>query len=150
MRTGRGIKASIVVVTLLIGSAAACGDATDDADDQARDDDTPAATSTPDASATDEVSTPTPTPTDAGSEPTRVEPRCDEVWVPGQPLPRPYKGCYDGTDWVPDDTIICSYGGKLVVFDKRFWAVPGQPVRAIEGGPRQDPDFQQALRACTA
>lgn len=98
---------------------------------------------------------PAETPTDStGEDPTPsatapVGPACAEVWVAGGTLPGDYRGCdLDGT-WQKAEKKPCSFGKPIVVFDERFYAVPGKVVNDVEDLASSE-QYQSALAACQA
>lgn len=94
----------------------------------------------------------TPTPTPTGTSTDQPEgPACDEVWVDGQKLPRPYRGCVDSDGaWVKTEVQHCSTGQRVVTFDNSFYAVVGRRIIGTSGPLSDDPDYSQLLAACTA
>jgi len=96
-------------------------------------------------------SSPTDAPTTASpSDEPKTEPTCDSVWVEGKRFETGYKGCYNGERWVKARPLYCSFGGKLFTYDAHFWATPNKPVHHAPRGLAKDPDYRQALGACTA
>jgi hypothetical protein len=74
-------------------------------------------------------------------------PACDEVWVAGATLPRSYQGCEQDGTAVQADKHACSYGGAIVEFDDRFYAVAGKQINEVRSLAGSD-QFRQALSAC--
>lgn len=124
-RRRAGTLAAVVCATVL----AACGDE--------------AGGSAQDATADEPASSSSP------AAPAR-EPACDEVWIDGATLPRPYAGCStaDGA-WVAADRMPCSFGGAIVTYDGRFYAVVGNRVNDV-GDLAASDQFQSALSNCQA
>lgn len=81
-------------------------------------------TASPSPSATTSSAPATPTapaiPSDA--------PRCKDVWVAGEDLPRDYKGCVRGAEYLRAEVLSCSSGQGIVRHDRRFWAVRGGTI----------------------
>ena len=81
-------------------------------------------------------------------------PDCATVWVAGQDLPRPYRGCVEGSgadaSVIGPDSVFCSFGRPLVTHDGRFWALPGAEVHEVSGPLERDRDYLAARRSCMA
>lgn len=135
-RTTPRVAAALASVVALAGLLAGCGDET--TDDTATDGETSSVTPTD----TSEPTSSTPTPTS-------TLPACDELWVPGEDLPKPYTGCFDGTADVLPEPLRCSSGQQIVTYDDLYWAVPGAKVQD-SSGLEDDPDFAAAKRQCLA
>ncbi|MGL5823753.1 MAG: hypothetical protein ACRCYU_02775 [Nocardioides sp.] len=75
-------------------------------------------------------------------------PDCRVIWVPGDRLPRRYRGCLDGATSVPAQVRNCSSGGRLVIYGNRFYAALGGPINQVPGQLATDQDFQQVSTAC--
>jgi len=142
-RRTRVRAAALVAVVALF---AACGE---DGGGTATDPETPGVT-TSESSTTEPTDATSPTPSPTPSDPPKTEPTCESVWVEGAILPRDYRGCFNGEKWVRIRPIYCSFGGRLVTYDNRYWAAPGRAINLAEPSLRKDPDFQQAYGACTA
>ena len=100
----------------------------------------------PKGSATDPTSAPT-TPT---STSTSGLPDCETLWVDGGTLPQQYAGCTDATGAeVKADKHPCSYGGAIVEYDGRFYALTGKRINETPSL-EQSKQYQGALSACQA
>jgi hypothetical protein len=93
------------------------------------------------------------------SEPTQSEssdvpadaPACADVWAAGEKIARTYQGCVDESGaYVERDSVGCSSGQRLIVFDDRFWGVQGGTVYEADGSLDQDRDYRDATRRCAA
>lgn len=84
---------------------------------------------------------------DAGSD----LPDCAEVWQEGSDLPADYEGCSEEGTEVAPELIDCSSGQRIVTYDDRFWAVPGNVVQAAaEPGLTDDAGYQEDMYSCRA
>jgi hypothetical protein len=148
------VGAGAVVLTCGLVVLVGCGDEGSDGAEQPEGSVTASDSSGPSETPSDGPSdSPTPgedVPSASPSQEPRTDPACDSVWVEGKRFTTPYKGCFNGERWVKARPFYCSFGGKLVTYDQQFWATPGKPVRHAPGGLGKDPDYQQALGACTA
>ncbi len=78
-------------------------------------------------------------------------PACSEVWVAGEKIARAYRGCIDEAGgYVERDSVGCSSGQRLVIFDDRFWGVAGGTVYEASGTLDEDRDYRAATRRCAA
>jgi hypothetical protein len=124
-----GARVLVVLAALLVVSA--CGS----------DDTSPAA---------DPALTASGSPSTSATESTSTAPDCATVWVDGQQLPAPYRGCQDGAKLVKVQAIYCSQGSRLVTFGRTFYAVPGKRVNEVATALAHDRTFQRAVANCTA
>lgn len=92
------------------------------------------------------VPTPSPAPVET-DPPVRTEPLCGEVWIAGDPLPDPYKGCYDADTFVKAEAQRCAFGSKLFTYDDRFYAAQFNTINETPGL-ADSPAFQKALEQC--
>lgn len=74
-------------------------------------------------------------------------PACADVWVAGAQLPRSYQGCEEDGAAVKADKHSCSYGGAIVEYDDRFYAVTGKQINEVPSLADSD-QFHRALTAC--
>jgi hypothetical protein len=75
-------------------------------------------------------------------------PQCGDIWVEGKKLPWSYDGCYDADRRVKPDGRYCEIGKPLITYRNNWYATPGGPVNHTKVPLNQDPDYQQAVRAC--
>ena len=137
------LLAAVLPVLLL---ATACG-----SDDPVRTAEDPPSSEEPSEEPSGEPSESLPEPTSVGTSGTVSElPDCATVWVAGQDLPRPYRGCVEDGAEVRPDSVFCSFGRPLVTHADRFWALPGAEVHGTAGPLEQDRGYRRALRSCTA
>ena len=130
-----GLLVGLVTVGL---SLSACGSA----------DSVSASESTPSPTASESISVApeeTQTPTD---EPTTTEPVCDEVWVADQPMPNPYKGCYDGETFIKAQKQRCAFGATLYTHDERFYAAQFKKINETDGLD-ESAAYQKARNQCS-
>lgn len=94
-----------------------------------------------------------PSPIETTASPTPSEtaaplPRCGKVWVDGATLPAEYAGCRQGSRTVDPREWPCAFGGPVVTYANRFYAVRSHRVNATQGPLTEDPDWQIALESC--
>lgn len=121
----------------LVGlGAVGCGEATSDL---ASDEPTSAGSSTE------------PSPTESPEEATTPgTPQCTDVWIDGATLPKPYRGCYEGSVKVAKDSRYCEFLKPLVTHADHFYAVAGGQITETADLLKKDAGYRKALRACTA
>jgi hypothetical protein len=128
------------LAAVLALTAAGCGEAAPTRAAGATD----AASST--GSPTDGSSTPTPS---ASTQPEL--PRCGQVWVVGQKLPKGYDGCLTAGDPADDPRgIPCESGQTLFRHGERLYAIEGGKVVRTAQSVREDDIYRRILAACTA
>ena len=91
--------------------------------------------------ATDPAATDTAATSDSGM------PACDSVWVDGRTLPQKYHGCTAAAGLIAPVRHRCEYGVSIVLYDNRFYAVPGHPVIETSGLDSSH-RYRSALRSC--
>lgn len=105
-------------------------------------------------SATDPASqSPSAAPSSSPTQPAeRTDPACAEVWVAGQRLPKPYRGCFDvdRERWAEPDVYQCSSGQRIVTYGRTFYAVQGRPVVETDGPRSRDRKFRSLMATCGA
>ena len=129
------VPAALLALALVLG---ACGDQDDD---RAADPEATSASPTPEESASPSEK---PAP--------RTEPECAGVWVVGQKLPRPYRGCFDADQerWVKPGIVRCSSGQQVVTYGRHHYAVQNQPVIQTDGPRVRDKKFLALMDTCSA
>ena len=60
-------------------------------------------------------------------------PACASVWVDGRTLPQKYHGCAAATGLIAPVRHRCEYGVTIVLYDNRFYAVPGHRINETSG-----------------
>jgi hypothetical protein len=72
-------------------------------------------------------------------------PKCGDVWVAGQTLPKGYSGCTDGSTVEADVTI-----GKceLTTYRDHFYAIAGGTIRHVDGEIADDAGYRAAWVHC--
>lgn len=96
---------------------------------------------------------PSSTPPASPTEPAgRTDPACAEVWVVGQALPKPYRGCFDvdRERWVEPDVYQCSSGQRIVTYGRTFYAVQNREVVETDGPRSRDQRFRSLMATCGA
>jgi hypothetical protein len=87
----------------------------------------------------------------AGSAPTGASdsgmPACDSVWVAGRTLPQKYHGCTAATGPVAPVRHRCEFGVSIVLYDNRYYAVPGHRINETSGLDSSH-RYHSALRSC--
>lgn len=122
------------LLAVALSALTACGDAAEQAQD-------------PDAAAS---SSPEESSEPSGSE-SSDGPACEDVWAAGEQIARTYRGCVDESGaFVERDSVGCSSGQRMVVFDDRFWGVLGGTVYEADGSLDEDRDYRDATRRCAA
>jgi len=117
--------------------------ATDSMSPSATDSTDPAESASADPSPSSEAPSETPAPASW--------PACTDAWVAGANLPKPYDGCADAAGLaVPAESLHCSMGAVLVIYDDSFWGVPGHVISQSDGPLTKDPKYRQARATCTA
>jgi hypothetical protein len=115
-----GARLAVLAALLLVLTA--CGSEDEPEADRA---------SSPTSEATGATPTPTPPTAPATTEtPKKLAvpadaPRCKDVWVAGEDLPRDYKGCVLAGEYFRAEVLSCSSGQGIVRHERRFWAVRG-------------------------
>jgi hypothetical protein len=99
-------------------------------------------TGSPTGSASSTPASATPSPTATTTPAPAGTPKCGNVWKEGAKLPRAYGGCAADGLLVAPDTLGCSSGQALVLFDNRFWGVRGG---TISGGDTALQDSEEYL-----
>ena len=131
------LRRSLLIATLATVAllTAACGDDAGDAP-SAADATTPASSS--------ETASPT-----AGSAQVGL-PACDEVWVADADLPEKYDGCTKDGATVEPETVDCSSGQRIVLFDDHYWAVRGHVIKHAPEGLSESSAYADVLYSCRA
>ncbi len=126
------LRSSMLIATIAaVGLLGACGNETAD-------------------SAEKTAPTPAGSPSASAEQPASDLPPCDDVWIVGDDLPGKYKGCTaDGTEVTPE-TVECSSGQRIVVFDDQFWAVRGHVIKQAPDGLDASDEYADVLYSCRA
>lgn len=105
-----------------------------------------------DPAATDSVAT-SPTPAATSSSPPAskpAQPDCATVWVAGQRLPKPYRGCLEGTKLQQPELYRCSSGQHVTTYAHKFYAVQSRPIIEVAVSLVKDKAFRTLLADCLA
>lgn len=86
--------------------------------------------------------------TETTSAPPHEGPACDKVWVDGGDLPRNYRGCLEGEDWVRAAIERCASGQVLVTYADRYYGAKGAVVNDVGAPLEQNKQYQQARKSC--
>jgi len=74
-------------------------------------------------------------------------PACDSVWVAGRTLPQKYHGCTAAAGLVAPVRHRCEFGVSIVLYDNRYYAVPGHRINETSGLDSSH-EYHSALRSC--
>ena len=133
------------MVTALAVSLTACGDDSDTAADpgSSTSSATSATSSTPSADPTSE----SPAPSSSSSAPPSG-PACSKVWKEGADLPRLYRGCVDGDQFVERDVLSCSSGQAIARYADHFYGALGGRVYRTESVLDKDRGYRDSVAVC--
>lgn len=134
-----GVLPGLVALGLLLS---ACGSSEPETASEA----TPTSSAAPSEPAESDESSEAPTVAPTETE-TETEPECSQVWVAGEEMPNPYKGCFDGASFVKAESQRCAFGAKLFTYDDRFYAAQFNKINETDGL-AEDPAYQKALDSC--
>lgn len=75
-------------------------------------------------------------------------PKCADVWVAGETMPKDYEGCMSGDTLEAAASFDCKDGSSLFQYEDDFWAFGGQEIHEEAGGVASAAPYKEAYATC--